>query len=145
MEQNSYITLLKRVTTLVEHQVNASIREQDLTMSQGAALNRIAHVPEGYLPLKELEKGMKLSQPVTLGIVKRLEEKQYIESFVSPFDRRVKLVRATEQGRKQLAGAREIMYAFQPKLFAGFSEEETLQFGSYLLRLKDNLERDMEE
>ena len=141
MEHNSKITLIKRVSILVEQLVNHEISEQDLTMSQGAVLYQLINAPEDKLTLKEIEGILKLSQPVTVGIVKRLEEKGFVTSIYSTEDRRVKIIQITEQGRQKLIASREIMEQIEMDMFEGMSEQEIAQFHQYLLHIKMNIKK----
>jgi DNA-binding MarR family transcriptional regulator len=140
MEYTSNITIIKWLAVVMEQTVNQAISEQDLTMSQGAVLFQLVNAPEGILSLKELERKVNLSQPVALGIVKRLEEKGFVVSTVNPKDRRAKNIQITEPGRQHLAAARAIMDRTERDLFAGMSPGEIGQFRNTMLHLLKNME-----
>ena len=137
---DSYFTLIKRLNILIEAHVNHSIQEYDMTMSQGAIIYQLINAPEKMLPLKQLEQGLKLSQPVTAGIVKRLEEKGFIQSLTDPNDRRVKIVKPTELAESKLMSARKSMLELESELLSCYSQDDKQQFGKYLLELKENIE-----
>ena len=137
---HSYFALLKRLNTLTEHQVNRAIQDTGLTMSQGALMFQLIQTPEGFLSMKQAEQIMKLSQPVTAGLVKRLEEKGYLESFGSEKDKRIKLIRATELGKERLQIARSTMISLEQEIFQILTQEEIHQLGASLLKLRDTME-----
>lgn len=137
---NSYITLIKRLNTLIENHINHEIQEHDITMSQGALMFQLINAPDETMTLKQAEKFMKLSQPVTAGIVKRLEEKEYLYSFNDENDKRIKIIKATELGKNKLLEARKIMLSKESEILDGLSEEDIDQLGQYLIHIKNNIE-----
>ena len=137
---HSNFALIKRLNTLIEHHVNQAIRDTGLTMSQGALMFRLMSAPEGILTLKQAEQIMKLSQPVTAGIVKRLEEKGYVESFGSEKDKRIKLIRATALGREHLLEAQKIMTGLEQEIFCVLSPDEIQYLEASLLKINDTME-----
>ena len=141
MAYTSTITPIKWLAILMEQMVNQAISEQELTMSQGAVLFQLANAPEGTLSLKEIERNVRLSQPVALGIVKRLEEKDFVVSAVSPKDRRAKNVQITELGRQRLFAARAIMDQTEKDLFAGMTAHEIDQFRASVMHMMQNIEK----
>ena len=141
MEYTSNITTIKWLGIIMEQMVNQAISEQELTMSQGAVLFQLVNAPEGTLSLKEIERNVKLSQPVTLGIVKRLEEKDFVVGTTSPIDRRAKNIQITELGRQRLSAARAIMDQVEKKLFAGMTAHEIDQFRACAMHMIHNIEK----
>ena len=101
---------------------------------------QLIQTPEGFLSMKQAEQIMKLSQPVTAGLVKRLEEKGYLESFGSEKDKRIKLIRATELGKERLQTARSTMISLEQEIFQILTQEEIHQLGASLLKLRDTME-----
>lgn len=140
MEYTSNITIIKWLATVMEQMVNQAISEQELTMSQGAVLFQLVNAPEGMLSLNEIERNVKLSQPVALGIVKRLEEKGFVVSAVNPKDRRAKNIQITDLGRQRLFAARAIMDHTEKELFAGMTPREIDQFRDAAMRMMQNIE-----
>ena len=80
MENIKYIGLLiKRIDDAIGKTVNKELKEKDATFSQMHMLWALKNTKGGTLTLKELEKFLRLAQPTTLGIAKRLEEKGFVE------------------------------------------------------------------
>lgn len=77
----SCTVLIRHLQNTIEKQSNSAMQDLDITMSQAGALAAILETPNGQITLKELEKKIQLSQSVTAGIVTRMEQKGYIESF----------------------------------------------------------------
>lgn len=141
MEYTSNITTIKWLAIVMEQMVNQAISEQELTMSQGAVLFQLANAPEGTLSLKEIERNVRLSQPVALGIVKRLEEKDFVVSAVSPKDRRAKNIQITELGRQRLFEARAIMEQTEKDMFVGMTANDIDQFRACVMHMIQNIEK----
>ena len=84
--------LIKKVHDEIEKKANAMLRQQDLTLSQMNVLMELEAIPDHQLTLKELEGLLHVAQSTAAGIVVRLEQKGFVESFTDENDRRVKKV-----------------------------------------------------
>ena len=95
--ERTYGMMIKQIHDYMEKDANNSLRSQDLTMAQVGALMEL-HSAEGrQMPLKELERRLHIAQSTAAGIVVRLEQKGFLESFGDAADRRVKMVRMTQK------------------------------------------------
>ena len=83
-------TLIKQIHDGLEKQANNSLRPQDLTMAQVRVLIELRFAPERQMALKELERRLHVAQSTAAGIVARLEQKGFVESFGDANDRRIK-------------------------------------------------------
>ena len=57
----------------------------------------------------------------------------------------MKIIQITEQGRQKLIASREIMGQIEMDMFEGMSEQEIAQFHQYLLHIKMNIKKLMNE
>ena len=90
--------MIKQIHDCLEKDTNNTLRAQDLTMAQVGALIELRSAEEKQMPLKELERRLHVAQSTAAGIVVRLEQKGFLESFGSSDDRRIKMVRITPKG-----------------------------------------------
>ena len=90
--------MIKQIHDCLEKDTNNTLRAQDLTMAQVGALIELRSAEEKQMPLKELERRLHVAQSAAAGIVVRLEQKGFLESFGSSDDRRIKMVRITPKG-----------------------------------------------
>lgn len=69
------------------------------------------------------------------GIIDRLEKRQLIKRIPNPFDRRMKLMSITEDGKRVLEQMMPMVDAVQVKILNPLSEEERATFTALLERL----------
>ncbi len=122
-EANSCGVLIKQVCGELEKRANNALRSQGLTMSQMAALLEVDKAG-GQMPLKGLERRLRVAQSTAAGIVSRLEQKGFLESFGSPSDKRVKMIRITPLGGQCCRDADRGMEETEAQLLAGLTETE---------------------
>lgn len=132
--------LVKQIHDGLEKQANNDLRTHDLTMAQVSVLMLLNDADKGTLALKEIEKALHVAQSTSAGIVSRLEQKGFVESFGDAQDRRIKLVRITEAGRQCCGEARANMDHADDILLAGLSEEERTILRMLLVRVCRNVQ-----
>lgn len=125
MDQNNYhITAFQMLYNIIQKKCQNAVRDLDITMSQGGVIAAILESPEGEISLKELEKKLQLSQSVTAGLVTRLEQKGFVESFGSEEDKRIKILRATALGKEKCSAGQKILLEVEKEILAPLSETE---------------------
>ena len=139
-EASNCCLLLKQVQESVKKEANNELRKQGLTSSQAQMLMALYEADQHCLSLKQMEKSFQVSQPTIVGIVKRLEQKGYVESHNFAGDKRVKIVAITEDGIAKLSEGKAAMDKVQNRWFQGLSEEEQTQFRTILEKIA--LQRD---
>ncbi len=125
MAQNDYhITAFRMLYNVIQKKCQNAVSDLDITMSQGGALAAIEESAGGEISLKELEKRLQLSQSVTAGLVSRMEQKGFVESFGSADDKRIKIVKVTPLGREKCLAAQKILLQTEKEILAPLSEAE---------------------
>ena len=124
--------LIKKIHDEIEKQANALLRQQDLTLSQMNVLMELDAIPGHQLTLKELEGLLHVAQSTAAGIVMRLEQKGFVESFTDENDRRVKKVRITPAGLQCCKNAASDVGRMETQLLSGLTEAERGQFRDLL-------------
>lgn len=115
---------IKRIDNALEKEANANLQALNLTMQQNRVLIQLAHAPENTLSLKTLEEHFGAAQSTVAGLVSRLEKKSLVEPVSAPADKRVKLVRLTEEGQRLHAISRQNVVDSEERLTALLSPEE---------------------
>ncbi len=140
MEKN-YVCgkLIKQIHDELEKQANSALCSQNLTLMQMRVLMELEAVSEKQLSLKELEYLLHVAQSTTAGIVVRLEQKGYVESYVDVNDRRVKRVSITASGLECCKNAKSHIKSMEAHLLSGLTEEEKSLFYNLLQKVCSEL------
>jgi DNA-binding MarR family transcriptional regulator len=131
--------LIKQIHDAVNKRVNNMLRENGLTFTQIRVLMELGEHGGEAVSLKELERFFRVAQPTVVGIVRRLEAKGLVESFTSPDDNRVKLVKLAESGiqfREMNARAIDEM---ENRLTSALTESERLEFLRMLRTVRESI------
>lgn len=128
--------LIKQINDALEKQANNILRESGLTMSQVAVLIELDSAEGKQLHLKALERRFEVAQPTMLGIVRRLEEKDYVTMIPDENDRRMKLVRLSGEGEKKCEYGYTHMNLAESNLLSALNEDEREQFKTLLEKIK---------
>ncbi len=130
-----YGWFIKRIDNALEKEANQNLQALNLTMQQNRVLILLAHAEEHTLSLKALEERFGAAQSTVAGLVSRLEKKGLIEPVSSPADRRIKLVRLTEEGARVHAQSRQDVVNSESRLTVNLSPEEREVFLSCLKKV----------
>lgn len=139
-ERESCGGLIKQIHDALERNANNAMRPQGMTMAQFGVLLALGWEEDGTLPLKALEQRLHVAQSTAAGIVARLEQKGFVESFGDPADRRVKLVRITEAGQDCCREAERNMERTEAELLSGLTEAERGILLVLLKKVRDTLQ-----
>jgi len=130
---------LKRLSDKLKSRADNSFQKHDLTLAQVKVLGFISR-NGGYVTQKSIEDHLQVSHPTVVGIVKRLEGKDFLKCTVDQNDKRNKIVSLTEKAvllgdilKKERAETDGI-------LLAGFSESEQQVLHNFLSRMLENVE-----
>ena len=124
--------LIKKIHDEIEKQANALLRQQDLTLSQMNVLMELDAISSHALTLKELEGLLHVAQSTAAGIVMRLEQKGFVESFTDENDRRVKKVAITPSGMECCKNAASDVGRMEMQLLSGLTDAEKILFRELL-------------
>ena len=127
--------LIKQIHDELDKQANNALSSQNLTLTQMRVLIELEAIPERQLPLKELESLLHVAQSTAAGIVIRLEQKGYVESFADANDRRVKRVAITISGIECCKKAQSHIKTMEEQLLSELTESEKNQFCNLLQKI----------
>lgn len=131
--------LIKQISDELRKRVDNKMRSQDLTLAQVGVLLGLKNSPEKQLSMKELEKNIHVAQSTVVGIVSRLEQKGFVESYGDSSDKRIKLVQLTESGAERIRGAEQDMVETEQFILSGLTETEQEIFFSLLKKVRNGL------
>lgn len=131
--------LFKQINDELQRRANNQMRSQDITMSQATVLLELAHAPNSTLSMKELEKQLHVAQPTVVGLINRLEQKNLVDSFGEPNDRRTKLVKLTADGFLLVQQTENCMDNVERSMLSGLTETERDILYSLLKKVHNGL------
>lgn len=134
------IILIKNIKDIEEKELNHALKAQDITLSQAKALFVLSEHPEHQVTLKYLEKELDLAQSVTAGIIVRLEQKKYVESFGDSADKRIKIVRITPLGEQKCQASKKILVELENESLSDLTDDEKQQFKELLVKVRNTLQ-----
>ncbi|MCI9362649.1 MAG: MarR family transcriptional regulator [Oscillospiraceae bacterium] len=131
--------LIKQINDSMRKQVNNHLRSCDLTMAQVGVLLELRKNTDQQMTLKELERSFRVAQSTAAGLVSRLEQKNFVESFGDSKDKRIKIVRITKKGEQFFQEADEHRKQTEEQLLSELTETEQESLLSLLKKVRDSL------
>ena len=115
---------IKRIDNALEKEANSNLQKLNLTVQQNRVLIHLAHAENSTLSLKALEEHFGAAQSTVAGLVSRLEKKGLVAALSDPGDKRVKLVKLTEEGARLHAIGHQDVIDSEERLTALLTPEE---------------------
>lgn len=137
-QHNECTMQLKLVNDTLVKLTGKQFAAEGVTFSQIEYLGYLVR-QERPVPLKELERTFKVSQPTVAGIVKRLRQKGLIVLEQDPQNYKSKTARLTAAGTDLFNQAEVKRLAFEEKLYHDFSATDLAKLQELLTRLYTNL------
>ena len=131
--------LISKIHQLSGRIFNRLLREHGIEFN--SAQGRILFVlwERDGIPIKKLSEKTRLSKSTLTSMLDRLEGAGHIAKEPSGEDRRIVLVKLTEENRRQKRLYREVSEEMTSLFYEGFAWEEIKEFEGYLRRILDNL------
>ena len=142
MERKDIGLRIKRIDNLLLKQADKMLNEIGITFAQHHVLVYLVHQKNHTSTFKEAESNFKVSQATMVGLIKRLEEKGFVKSFVSDKDKRIKLLSLTKKGEEVCLYSKKSIKKGEEKMRSIFKEEEMKEFEEYLDRLYEYLNKE---
>ncbi|MGV8906062.1 MAG: MarR family winged helix-turn-helix transcriptional regulator [Acetobacterium sp.] len=101
MKNDSFIfgKVIKQMNNRFDHHFNIVLKQWNLTSSQFEVIMYLLGHQTMEVNQKQIEDDFKLKSPTVSGIVKRLEEKGFIERHTDQLDRRINHIELTEKSK----------------------------------------------
>jgi len=131
--------LISKIHQLSGRIFNGLIREHGIEFN--SAQGRILFVlwERDGIPIRELSEKTGLSKSTLTSMLDRLEGARHIAREPSGEDRRIVLVKLTEENRRQRRLYDQVSEEMTDLFYEGFTWEEITKFERYLKRILDNL------
>lgn len=138
--------IIKRIHMRFERACNQTLAQYALTRAQMQILRYVYECEQKgrHVNQRSIETALCVKNPTVTGLLKRLEQKGYIEREPDPTDARAKLIHLTDrESALRLAMTRE-MACLEAHLTEGFSQAERAELIRLLTKVQDNIERETE-
>jgi len=132
--------IIKQIHDALGKVANKELQANGITFSQIHMLWTLKKSEGGTLTLKELEKSLRISQPTTLGIAKRLEQKGLVKGSFDSADKRIKYIKIAPKGENICRKSEIHMDETEEKLVNGLTRSEKVLLYELLSRLHKNIE-----
>ncbi|MCF0110227.1 MAG: MarR family transcriptional regulator [Erysipelotrichaceae bacterium] len=145
MENQDLIRNVKHLSIQIEKRLNEMSTQWDLTYAQCTLLGYIDRHRDQDITLSDLVKHFDLSHPTVVGIVKRLEEKGFVETKVSPIDKRCKFITPTEKADEFRDNISQTFVHINEVVQQGLSKDELESWTHVMQKMINNLHEEKEK
>jgi len=97
--QNDIGALIKQINDRLQAELDAALKDGGITASQLRVLV-ILNESDKTVTQKDIETILGVSHPTVTGLVSRLENNGFVETYFDPLDKRNKIVRLTDKSRE---------------------------------------------
>lgn len=129
---------LKLITDKLKVRADEDLKTLGLTLAQSYVLTFLME-NGGTAAQKEITTFLQVSHPTVVGIVSRMEQNGFLDTWFDPADQRSKMVRLTNKAHRTGHVLEQIKKEHQQILLKSFSPEEVLVFHRMLDRILDNI------
>lgn len=140
--KKAFGALIKYVSQTYEQNFNRVISAYGLTMSQSHVLMYLAKNSGRPIYQKDIEEAFNLTHPTVNGLITRLEDKGFVETRTSDFDRRCKHIVQTEKADKIISLVRQSFDEVDDIIVNCLDEEEKSEILRLLQKIIDNIPAD---
>lgn len=131
--------LIKNINDRLKVKADADLKKHNLTLTQSRVL-AFLDSKGGSATQKEIEIFLEVSHPTVVGVVSRMEQKDYLTSRTDDSDKRNKIVMLTQKAKALGKEMEENILANERALLASFSDEDASKLKEMLLAIYNNLE-----
>ena len=120
-------------------QINRQLREDDLTFSQLMVLSYLWSNVDKKNTQKDISEALHIKHPTTIGLLKRLEEKDMLKIVVDPDNRKYRNIALTEKGFELMEANKRRRRESDKTLTIGMSDKEITELRRLLDKVYDNM------
>lgn len=131
--------LLKNLNDKMKIKADADLKSYNLTFTQSRVCAFLEDC-RGQATQKEIEVFLNVSHPTVVGIVSRLEQNGYVETYFDENDKRNKIVKLTRRAVDIGEEMQKHISENEKNLLSSLSQDEIRQLKRLLLVLYGNLE-----
>lgn len=131
--------MIKYISDKVRQKADNNLKDHNVTLSQVRVLNFLWR-ENGSCSQKQIEDFLQVSHPTVVGLVSRMEQSGYIQTSVSPDDKRNKIVTVTDSGMSLACELCRYMEDIDKRMLVGLTDEQQVQLADMLYIVVQNFE-----
>lgn len=131
--------MIKYISDKVRQKADNNLKNHNVTLSQVRVLNFLWR-ENGSCSQKQIEDFLQVSHPTVVGLVSRMEQSGYIQTSVSPDDKRNKIVTVTDSGMSLACELCRYMEDIDKRMLVGLTDEQQAQLADMLYIVAQNFE-----
>lgn len=139
MKKKSIGGMIKYISDKVRQKADNNLKDHNVTLSQVRVLNFLWR-ENGSCSQKQIEDFLQVSHPTVVGLVSRMEQSGYIQTSVSPDDKRNKIVTVTDSGMSLACELCRYMEDIDKRMLVGLTDEQQVQLADMLYIVVQNFE-----
>lgn len=139
MKKNSIGGMIKYISDKVRQKADNNLKDHNVTLSQVRVLNFLWR-ENGSCSQKQIEDFLQVSHPTVVGLLSRMEQSGYIQTSVSPDDKRNKIVTVTDSGMSLACELCRYMEDIDKRMLVGLTDEQQAQLADMLYIIAQNFE-----
>lgn len=139
MKKKSIGGMIKYISDKVRQKADNNLKDHNVTLSQVRVLNFLWR-QNGSCSQKQIEDFLQVSHPTVVGLVSRMEQSGYIQTSVSPDDKRNKIVTVTDSGMSLACELCRYMEDIDKRMLVGLTDEQQAQLADMLYIVAQNFE-----
>ncbi|WP_187389059.1 MarR family winged helix-turn-helix transcriptional regulator [Acetobacterium tundrae] len=141
MQQNDEIGFfIKLISECLQKKANQTLKEFDLTLSQARILFYLHDRNETQTSLKDLEDFFEVTHPTIIGILNRLEGKDFVRNEHNSKDKRLKTIFLTEKGINLFFTMDHFRKTTERKMMQGLTSDQITELQSLLTTVYKNIQ-----
>lgn len=139
MKKKSIGGMIKYISDKVRQKADNNLKDHNVTLSQVRVLNFLWR-ENGSCSQKQIEDFLQVSHPTVVGLVSRMEQSGYIQTSISPDDKRNKIVTVTDSGMSLACELCRYMEDIDKRMLVGLTDEQQAQLADMLYIVAQNFE-----
>ncbi len=123
--------------------INRQLRDEDMTFSQLMLISYVWENRNNKVTQKDISKALHIKHPTTIGLLKRLEEKEMLKVIVDPDNKKYRNIVLTPKGEQFVERNKERKRYTDQNLTDGMTEEEIQTLRKLLDKVIDNMQQQL--
>ncbi|MGN0166305.1 MAG: MarR family winged helix-turn-helix transcriptional regulator [Lachnospiraceae bacterium] len=132
--------LIKSINDKIKVKADADLKEHDITLSQSRVLGFLNNHENKTASQKEIEMFLEVTHATAAGIVSRMEKHGLVDCWLSPEDKRNKMVRLTKKAQAVSQDMEDTIQTMEMKMIGGLTKEEADELERMLMLVFRNIE-----